>query len=142
MSNAVAPGQMTKHYAPDIPTYIVGNNNNFILNQKSLYIKLNSSFVIDFGGKLLHLKDNSNHYIDLSVSGNAKEACYKLFNILRISESSEMVAKGVRTVLLPDLQIEDLEGIDTGRVDDLEVALWERLYRAASGIRIPEASLT
>ena len=135
---AVAPGQMTKHYAPDIPTFIISNNNDISNNQITNKIDLNSSFIIDFGGKLSYFKNLCIHYIDLSESSNAKEACYKLFHVLRISESNEMISKGVKTVLLPDLYCDEI--VD-GMNDDLKVALWERLYRAASGIRISKSIL-
>jgi len=83
--------------------------------------------------------------VDLSPTGNLNEACFALFRELRVAESPEVLSRGVTTVLLPDLR--DMVDPDYGNssisnvmaativadTQGLELALWERLHRAASG---------
>ena len=150
---AVAPGQMIKHYAPDIPTYIVTNdnnnndnnnndNNNNILNiirnnndnnNNDIYeqdndepINVNNAFIIDYNNKLGKYKTMCKRYLDLSKSGIASEACRVVFQALRQAENVDVINNGVKLVLLPDLR-KDAES------NELLQALWERLHRAASG---------
>jgi hypothetical protein len=165
VEGAVAPGQMIRHYAPDIPTYIVLQNptsassssssssssvsrstvdgGTIVYNEELRIIgglhspvfatdvdlptiTVKSAFIIDFGGQLSHLRPHCAGYEDLSVPGNTAEACEHVFRLLRYTESEEVRALGVTTVLLPDLRAA-AEG------DELLRALWERLHRAASG---------
>ena len=115
---AVAPGQMLKHYAPDIPTFIVrdvnayisthsdqqeANNNAQMTSDGIAHHQVQTAMVIDFGGQLSSLKPFARHYIDLSPQGSAAEACVSLFDVLRRSESEEVRQMGATHVLLPDL---------------------------------------
>ena len=115
---AVAPGQMLKHYAPDIPTFIVrdvnayisthsdqqrANNNAQMSNDGIAPHQVQTAMVIDFGGQLSSLQHIARHYVDLSPQGSAAEACVQLFDVLRRSESEEVRQMGVTHVLLPDL---------------------------------------
>mmetsp|Transcript_7002 Transcript_7002/g.7118 ORF Transcript_7002/g.7118 Transcript_7002/m.7118 type:complete len:466 (-) Transcript_7002:71-1468(-) len=99
-SPAVAPGQMIKHYAPDIPTYILSASRTrgttsdvtkelqplLVLDETSAAININEAFVIDFGGKLGYTRGTCAAYYDLSVEGKAEEACNQIFKILRKAE--------------------------------------------------------
>ena len=143
---AVAPGQMIKHYAPDIPTYIVtaavrsSSSTSSILRLRdsqdissTCNININQAFVIDFGGQLQHMKEKSSCYYDLSPEGRAEEACHRIFEVLRLAEDPELAIpkgterkEGVNVVLLPDLRVE-------AEKNEMIRALWERLHRAASG---------
>lgn len=142
---AVAPGQMIKHYAPDLPTYIITNDNNNnnnddsnnrnILNiMKNEYneqdilttININDAFIIDYGNSLGRYKTMCKKYMDLSDKGIPSEACRLVFQALRLAEDKEVANQGVKLVLLPDLR----KAVET---DELLQALWERLHRAASG---------
>jgi len=141
----VAPGQMMRHYAPDIPTYIVSSATDDDVGVTDSFVGLSSAAVIDFGGRLDHLRDICRRYVDLSPTGNLNEACFALFRELRVAESPEVLSRGVTTVLLPDLR--DMVDPDYGNssisnvmaativadTQGLELALWERLHRAASG---------
>lgn len=148
---AVAPGQMIKHYAPDIPTYIVtaassaskagvavfrqagredGDDSSSLAD-----ICVKEAFIIDFGGQLLHLKDQCSVYVDLSPAGVAEEACNRIFEVLRKTEDPSLAlphssaggsGEGVTLVLLPDLR-------GAAERNEMVRALWERLHRAASG---------
>ena len=148
---AVAPGQMIKHYAPDIPTYIVtaaacsSSSASSILRLPDLLdmsststININQAFVIDFGGQLQHMKQKSSCYYDLSPEGRAEEACNRIFEVLRLAEDPELAIpkgterkEGVSVVLLPDLRVE-------AEQNEMIRALWERLHRAASGTFVHE----
>ena len=152
-SPAVAPGQMMKHYAPDIPTYIVTAESSSSVSPRSVLsfsfssvqsegddnITITEAFVIDFGGQLLHMKDKCSVYCDLSPEGKAEEACNRIFEILRRAEdpalaipkgiqglAGEGSGLGVKLVLLPDLRL-------AAEKNEMVRALWERLHRAASG---------
>jgi L-threonylcarbamoyladenylate synthase len=149
---AVAPGQMIKHYAPDIPTYIVTAASSasragvvaFRLacqedhddsSSSPADISIRKAFIIDFGGQLKHFKDNCSVYVDLSSSGVAEEACNRIFEVLRMTEDPSLSlphsskggsGEGVTLVLLPDLR-------EAAERNEMVRALWERLHRAASG---------
>lgn len=62
------------------------------------------AMVIDFGGRLASLRLRACAYEDLSPSGDASEACVRVFALLREAEGGAMEARGVRAVLLPDLR--------------------------------------
>lgn len=156
---AVAPGQMIKHYAPDIPTYIVSaisrhagrkNEDLSLLLQPTrdevtdvdvssssaprVDISVENAFVIDFGGQLKHLKEKASIYCDLSSGGIPEEACNKIFEVLRQAEDPALS--------IPTGTNESGEGVKLVLLPDLRAdaersemvrALWERLHRAASG---------
>ena len=153
---AVAPGQMIKHYAPDIPTYIVsassrhagrrdedlelqpmGDESSDAPSSSSsssasgTHINVKNAFIIDYNGQLKHFKEKSSIYYDLSSDGVPEVACNKIFEVLRRAEDPSLATpngtgEGVKLVLLPDLRA-DAERSEMVR------ALWERLHRAASG---------
>lgn len=139
---AVSPGQMIRHYSPDIPTYIkrslpatavaaVAESVTEITDHTSVC----NALVIDFGGQLQHLRSQCRHYTDLSSTADLNEACTKLFSALRYGESEEMRILGVTHILLPDLS--NIHGNEENSSEALEKglvhALWERLHRAAAG---------
>lgn len=150
----VSPGQMMRHYAPDIPTYIVTSSSAAdatmtMMMMDSSSVDLSSAAVIDFGGRLSDLRGHVSRYVDLSPAGDLHEACFALFRELRAAESPEVLSAGVSTVLLPDLRciismvapplssstsdaVGAAEAMDTD-TQGLELALWERMHRAASG---------
>ena len=135
----VAPGQMMRHYAPDIPTFIVSTAADATMTIDSSSIDLSSAAVIDFGGRLGDLRDRVRRYVDLSPAGDLHEACFGLFRELRAAESPEVLSAGVSTVLLPDLRgmvtppSSDAAVGAAADTQGLELALWERMHRAASG---------
>jgi len=123
-AGAVAPGQMIKHYAPDLPTFIYCPSQG----ARVPGLGVSSSLVLDFGGSLLHLRERAAAYEDLSPSGSAPEAFRRVFASLRAAEE-RAVAPGsaVKSLLLPDLRVRARESEEVR-------ALWERLNRAASGV--------
>eukprot|EP01041_Mallomonas_annulata_P013464 gene13464-28530_t len=126
-AGAVAPGQLLKHYAPDLPTFIV-TQCDFSDDTKERKIGLDDVFVVDFGGRMASLEASCAVYVDLSPAGNVEEACSQLFRVLREAEGASAKREGVCRVLLPDLR-----DIVSTEADDMTQALWERLHRAASG---------
>ncbi|KAJ1623118.1 DHBP synthase RibB-like alpha/beta domain-containing protein [Pavlovales sp. CCMP2436] len=132
---AVAPGQLLTHYAPDKPTFlaVVPPAGTPPTASESAATaapvdsgELASSCVVDFGGRLAHLAGDCAAYRDLSPAGSVSEAARVLFDTLRWTESVEAAQR----VLLVDLM--------ALRVSDEHVgALYDRMFRAASGRRVP-----
>eukprot|EP01029_Cantina_marsupialis_P021749 TRINITY_DN5263_c0_g2_i1.p1 TRINITY_DN5263_c0_g2~~TRINITY_DN5263_c0_g2_i1.p1 ORF type:complete len:441 (-),score=133.98 TRINITY_DN5263_c0_g2_i1:297-1619(-) len=83
-------------------------------------IDVGSAVVIDFHGQLSDLSTICLKYRDLSRTGNVVEACEKLFEYLRWTET----VKGAKHVLLADLSVVENEHAP---------ALFDRMYRASSG---------
>lgn len=156
--SVVVPGQMVKHYAPDLPTYTLTDLdqtsalanqanyelvdlsrelNAFAVNAQLTSAKLQSAMIIDFGQQLKSLSDRCALYVDLSPEGDVEEACNKLFRYLRMSESAETRETGVSHVLLVDTN-HILSSKDSSANPKLELlhALSERLHRASSGIKV------
>jgi hypothetical protein len=127
---------MIKHYAPDVPTYILkiteANRKNTAFRrsggkaEKVPFVDASNAFVLDFGGLLLSLKATSCMYVDISPEGSVDAACGKLFMVLRQAESAQSKQRGVPYVILADLSAQ-------AESDDRIRGLWERLHRAASG---------
>jgi L-threonylcarbamoyladenylate synthase len=125
---ALAPGMMLKHYAPDLPTTILTlSKREKEKNEAATKLEtLRDAIVLDYGGRLASLRDYCALYLDLSVDGNAAEACQRLYTMLRETESEKVKNMEVKRLFLVDLR-------DLINSDDLVMALWERMYRAASG---------
>ena len=49
---------------------------------------VSEAFVIDFGGRLRHLRPHCSVYCDLSPGAVPEEACTRLFQVLRQSEDA------------------------------------------------------
>eukprot|EP00301_Raphidiophrys_heterophryoidea_P000644 c10324_g1_i2.p1 GENE.c10324_g1_i2~~c10324_g1_i2.p1 ORF type:complete len:449 (+),score=73.00 c10324_g1_i2:171-1349(+) len=129
----VAPGMLLKHYAPDLPTFLVAppvtaSATQLVLanNAKSdAQLNLATSVVIDFGGSLAALQSTVLAYRDLSSEGSFEKAAFGLFDSLRWSEN----VAGAKSVILCDVLSPHI------RVPaaSLSEAVYDRLYRAASG---------
>ena len=123
-AGAVAPGQMIKHYAPDVPTFIYCPTQGACVPG----LAVSSSLVMDFGGVMLHLRERAAAYEDLSPTGAAPEAFRRVFASLRAAEERALApGSAVKSLLLPDLRARARESEEVR-------ALWERLNRAASGV--------
>lgn len=118
-----APGQMLRHYSPNIPSYIVSSS----LAAKELTLELKSklqrAIIIDYGGQLAHWQEHSLKYKDLSPNSVPGHATNVVFDTLRWAEHIE----SAELILFPTIG----EGTDA-----LLLALKDRLNRAASGIMI------
>jgi L-threonylcarbamoyladenylate synthase len=155
---AVAPGQMIKHYAPDIPTFVVSlkadpvSGSNVSLNpnpnsyrnteeltcvdsSSATVIKVNEAFVIDFGGQLEYMSSACSIYCDLSPNEQPEEACNRIFEVLRQAETSSLTSSAIgsnSTNPTPKVVLlPDLRA--AAEKSEMVRALWERLHRAASG---------
>jgi tRNA threonylcarbamoyl adenosine modification protein (Sua5/YciO/YrdC/YwlC family) len=111
-----SPGQLLKHYAPTgLATLVVRGN------RPSALPGLGQSAVLDLGGRLAWARHlvGAARYADLSAVGSGAEAATALFAALRRAE-----AAGGDTLLVPDL---------SECTDDAVAAVWDRLFRSASG---------
>lgn len=125
-----APGQLLTHYAPDRPTFlaVLPPDEPAGTSDASAPITMDSvekSVVVDFAGALGHLRAAAMAYRDLSPSGDVLEASRVLFDTLRWSER----VPSADQVLLVDVMSRRIE-------DDNVGALYDRMFRAASGRRI------
>ena len=158
---AVAPGQMIKHYAPDIPTYIIRANSLALRNRLDDVLSLvedggsadahspasstststavsdmsiRKAFVIDFGGQLNDLEKVCSVYCDLSVEGKPEEACNRIFEVLRRAEDPALSVPVNSDGSGEGVRIVLLPDLrELAERSELVRALWERLHRAASG---------
>jgi L-threonylcarbamoyladenylate synthase len=141
---AVAPGQMIRHYSPDIPTYLISSSS---LEQvassssspitasiqspsssstHSIQISLSDTLVIDYAGSLAVLKPLVRSYVDLASDGDIEAAYRGIFHELRHAEKNHIDDPSIKCLLLPDLKI-------VSQSNEKVRALWERIHRAASG---------
>lgn len=134
--STVAPGQLLKHYAPDVTTYMVSARTLQALKEGHeaagplVEMVKGGASILDFAGMFADLKDEGDgrFYRDLSPAGNVEEACKVLFMTLREAEEAQ------QTLLLPDLKSAYLDGTCRDeQSNDLMQALVERLVRASSG---------
>jgi len=116
------PGRSLKHYAPDIPCYMVTKS---LGDKNADYTIRNLSHVcvLDYGQKLLPLADKVKSYFDLSVHQNPKEAGYQLFFLLRSLEKQTHIECLIFPDFSPHIQCQDK-------------ALFDRIYRACQGKKI------
>lgn len=130
----VAPGQLIRHYSPNVPSFLVkepyrhDDNNNGSLLEKIL----SKTVVIDFGSRLVHWKSHALEYRDLSPEGNSKEAARQVFDTLRWAEQ----ISNAERIVFPDFPTH----IPPQNDDALTIALKDRLTRAASGVVLDKLS--
>ncbi|GAX25287.1 hypothetical protein FisN_5Lh370 [Fistulifera solaris] len=116
----VAPGQTIRHYSPNIPSFLLSPA---CVKSEPRVEFLSQAVVIDYGGKLIHWKDHCLAYRDLTTDGASSAAAQTVFDTLRWAE--QVPSAGY--VVFPELP-------DSG--DALELAVKDRLTRAASGVII------
>jgi len=132
----VAPGQTIRHYSPNVLSYMVSHDRytssgtgDWSEDEISL---LKSAVVIDFGGRLASLKNDSLAYRDLSAGGDSSVAAANVFDSLRWSETVE----GAQRVYFPEILVRDDMDVSSEKKEALVLAVKDRLTRAASGIVI------
>lgn len=125
---ACAPGQLLKHYAPYVQTFLVSKVDK---REASGLIPMEadpaSLGVVDFGGANLSLKPKVKYYVDLDASGDFKAAMKRLYDELRKAESP---AEGLTHLLLVNLQ---------RILPERELALnplADKTFRSAAGVEI------
>ncbi len=115
-----APGQLLTHYAPQQPCYLSTSTTLLTGHLNWNLCDLKNVFIVDFQKKALSWKPHVGYYCDLSEDGNGEVAQNKLFAILRDCEKN----RDCEIILLPDL---------SENRDEVIAALFDRIYRAASG---------
>lgn len=123
----VAPGQTIRHYAPDIPSFMLSKASCEDTSEalpEELNI-LSKTVIIDFRGKLLKWKKTCIAYRELSEDGDSSQATKVLFDTLRWAER----VRDAEQIIFPEICEDDNDGA-------LVLALMDRLTRAASGVVI------
>lgn len=116
-----APGQLLKHYAPSLPTYLVSSELKKTGEEEELRVA--DCAVIDFAGHLQGLRARALSYQELSPSGDCGEASQNLFNALRMAEKTAAKAVLLAEPLRSEINKDELAG------------LFDRMFRAATGKR-------
>ena len=116
----VAPGQTIRHYSPNIPSFLLSPS---CVKTDPKAGVLSQAVVIDYRGQLIHWKDQCLAYRDLTPNGTSSIAAQTVFDSLRWAEQ----VSSASFVLFPELP-------ESG--DALELAVKDRLTRAASGVVI------
>lgn len=139
-----APGQFLRHYAPNLPSYMLSDD--IIGEEDSKSLNLSKCVILDFNAQLLskfestnsNLKDKVSLYLDLSERGDYIEAISKVYDYLRISETQE---EGEMVIIanLSNTVIVDTEDSDASHSEHYS-ALFDRLFRSVTGqcIRVNE----
>eukprot|EP00927_Polykrikos_kofoidii_P066817 TRINITY_DN62379_c0_g1_i1.p1 TRINITY_DN62379_c0_g1~~TRINITY_DN62379_c0_g1_i1.p1 ORF type:complete len:486 (-),score=86.07 TRINITY_DN62379_c0_g1_i1:136-1443(-) len=133
-----SPGMMLKHYAPAVPTVLVrccSAGENAV--GEELPFEPQRSVLIDFRGQLAHLRPLFLQAFDLCAQlpegslrleskASIDEACARAFAVLREAEGFALSQKAC-LICIPDF--------DASKLGGLAEALYDRLFRAASGRR-------
>jgi len=117
-----SPGHETRHYAPDMPTYMIKKSDSSSLDSISL---TPATILIDFNRTYSDLSSKVLRYFDLSPIGSMTEAIHKVYQVLREAEETE----GAQQCVIAD--IEDAE-LPTKQDAELVASLRDRLLRSAS----------
>lgn len=113
------PGQLFRHYAPNIPAYIEKSDAENLLSQRFIH----EFVIIAANGSLNHLKDRCLSYLDLGSS--IIDVAKNIYSLLRIAETVKN-AKGIV------ISVKKLEGmIDND--SDLDLAIDDKLMRCSEG---------
>eukprot|EP00547_Thalassionema_nitzschioides_P017035 CAMPEP_0194250266 /NCGR_PEP_ID=MMETSP0158-20130606/22565_1 /TAXON_ID=33649 /ORGANISM="Thalassionema nitzschioides, Strain L26-B" /LENGTH=340 /DNA_ID=CAMNT_0038987005 /DNA_START=298 /DNA_END=1317 /DNA_ORIENTATION=- len=99
----VAPGQMLRHYSPNIPSYIVSASLATADLTSELRSKLQRAVVIDYGSQLAHWQESSLKYKDLSPNNTPGDATQAVFDTLRWAEQ----VQNAEFILFPSIEGSD-----------------------------------
>lgn len=129
-----SPGRFTRHYAPDVLTSLVRTSPVGALSVEGK-MAVRDAAVIDFGGRLKYMEPFAKHYVDLSTRGDPKEAAAKLFTVLREVEAKQLAEdRSLQNERFPTILLVDLKQL--AEQDEHVAVLHDRLFRAASGVRM------
>ena len=121
MNEIEASGQLLTHYSPALESFILSDNiKNANLENRVKEDFLEQSILIDFNARHISLYKKVLKVFDLSSKGDFHEASTCLFSTLRQAEAFSEA----KYILLPDFSNETSE---------LAAAVFDRIYRAASG---------
>lgn len=121
--NSVAPGQLLKHYSPNVDCKLLVNDEE--LKEASTETKdldWSKIALIDFNSGYGELEEKVKLYKDLSPEGNFKEALHNLYLYLRECE----IFPGVELILVRYSN----EGYREG---EFGFTLFDKIYRSGSG---------
>lgn len=96
LNETICPGQFKLHYSPEKPVYILklihfnSSQLEFPIDLKKITHKyLESIILIDFNSLGFKYKDKFLGYVDLSKSGDIKEAMFNLYNVFHQTNTIE-----------------------------------------------------
>lgn len=131
-----APGQFLRHYAPNLPSYMLSSEP--LVEEDTSSLQLSSCVILDFNAQNIALKDKVSLYLDLSERGDYIEAINNVYDYLRVSETQE---KGEMVIIanLVDAKPVDLD--NDASHSEHSSALFDRLFRAVTGqaIKVDDA---
>lgn len=120
-----SPGHETRHYAPDMPTYLVRKQGSKDAVPETVSITPDT-VLIDFNRTFSTLSGQVLRYFDLSPVGNVADAVRNVYNVLRDAEQTP----GAKQCIIADV----LESGNENDAHDNELcnSLRDRLLRSAS----------
>jgi L-threonylcarbamoyladenylate synthase len=140
--NTVAPGQILKHYAPRLPTYLLtGLSNDEKMGKEGIECKskpleeelkeTKNAVLIDFAGKFASIHSSFGQVFDLSSKGDYVEAMHNLYEVLRISENVEKAD----FIVVGDLSLSLQEEVENFKNDEFSETVYDKIFRCASGVK-------
>jgi L-threonylcarbamoyladenylate synthase len=132
LENNVSPGQLSSHYCPNKPLYILNlidfrglPEDNLTEINKLTENYLKNSVLIDFNSCCFKYTDKFLGYVDLSSNGDFKEAMFNLYNVFHQFNDIEC----------DKIYIYNFSNID----NEYSESIWNRINRAAENksISIP-----
>ncbi|CAM9958406.1 unnamed protein product [Ectocarpus fasciculatus] len=136
-----SPGQGVAHYSPALSCYIVSSlkvlssGDSVDMAEPIDSDALSTAVVIDFGGRLVSLKDYVLAYQDLSPNSDPSEAARNLFATIRWADK---VINGTVIMLADPSRSEDGSRdivTDAMFAETIAPALMDRMFRAAAGTK-------
>jgi L-threonylcarbamoyladenylate synthase len=113
------PGQLFRHYAPNIPAFIEQHDAKDVIPYKLLH----DFVIIGANGSLGHFKQKCLKYLDLGIS--IIDVAKNIYSVLRIAESVHS-AKGII------ISVQNLEEF-MDKDSDLDMAIHDKLMRCSEG---------
>ena len=122
-----APGQFLRHYAPNLPSYMLVSGQWDEVSARD--ISISNCVLIDFNSENINLKEKVSLYLDLSVKGDFVEAIGNVYDYLRISETQE---QGEMVLIANLFDTKLVDQVDSSHSEH-QSALFDRLFRAVTG---------
>jgi L-threonylcarbamoyladenylate synthase len=116
------PGQLFRHYAPNIPAFIEQSNTQKTITQELLH----EFVIIGANGSLGDLKHKCLKYFDLGIS--IIDVAKNIYSILRLAEQIE----GAKGIIISVQKLDEF----TNKDSDLDMAIHDKLMRCSEGYSI------
>ena len=120
-----SPGHETKHYAPDMPTYLVRPQGEEGAPEETVSLT-KETVLIDFNRTFADRASEVLRYFDLSTIGKVADAVRNAYNVLREAEKTP----GAQQCIITNVLHSGLK--DDEHDDELCTSLRDRLMRSAS----------